>query len=107
MNVWIAVVLVGAGSYALRALPLFSARCRSLSAHTTATLERAGFASLAALAAGAARHQTMGVPSSAALAGGAALLVGGAVALRGRPLYVVAASGVGVHLVATALLTLR
>jgi len=106
MNVWIAILLVGAGSYALRALPLFSARCRSLSAETTATLERAGFASLAALAAGAARHQTIGVSGSAAVATGAALAVGAMFALRGRPMHFVALGGVGTHVAASALLTL-
>jgi branched-subunit amino acid transport protein len=106
MNVWIAVLLVGAGSYALRALPLFSARCRSLSVETTAKLERAGFASLAALAAGAARHQTIGVSGSVALASAVALVAGAVVALRGRPMYLVALAGVGAHLATTSIVTL-
>ena len=98
MNMWIAVLLVGAGSYLLRALPLFSLRCRSLPASTNATLERAGFASLVAMAAGAARHQTMGVSPGAALATGAALVVGAVVALRRRPMSLIALAGVAVHL---------
>ena len=101
MNVWMAVVLVGAGSYLLRALPLFSLRCRSLSASASAKLERAGFASLMALAAGAAHHQTTALSSGAALATVGALVVGAVVALSGRPMYLVALSGVGVHLALT------
>ena len=99
MNIWIAVLAVGAGSYALRAAPLFSPRCRTLSADATARLERAGLASLLALAAASMRHQVVGVSSSAAAASVAALLVGGVLALRGKPMHVVALVGLAAHLV--------
>jgi hypothetical protein len=104
MHVWIPVVLVGLGSYALRAAPLFSARCRDLSPVAIARLERAGFASLLALAVAAARRQSIGVPGDEALAAGVALGLGAVLALRGRKMHEVALAGLGAHLAVSAVL---
>lgn len=104
MRVWMAILLVGAGSYVFRAAPLFVGRVAQLSPHARATAERAGTASLVALAAITIRHQTVDVEASAAVAAAAAIAVGSVLAARRHALHTVAIAGVLVHLAVSAAL---
>lgn len=98
MRVWIAILLVGVGSYGLRAAPLFVARVAQLSPRARATAERAGAASLVALAVVTIRHQTLDVETTAAVSTLAALVAGTVLAARRHALHTVAITGVLVYL---------
>lgn len=102
MRVWIAVLLVGAGSYLFRAAPLFAGRVAQLPPRARVTAERAGAASLVALTAVTIRHHTLDVDAIAAVATLAALAVGTVLAARRHALHTVALAGVVVHLTVSA-----
>jgi branched-subunit amino acid transport protein len=105
VNVWIAIFAVGAGSYVFRAVPLFVPWVATPPPAVERVLTRSGNASLAALAAASARHQTTGVGTGAQLAVVAALCIGLAAARRGAPMHLVVVAGVFGHLVVGALVT--
>jgi branched-subunit amino acid transport protein len=104
MTTWIAVLTVGAGSYFFRVAPLFIGWFASPPSWLDRALRHAGSASLMALAATSVRLQLTDVTAAAAAGTIAAVLAGGALAVRGRPMWLVALVGVGVQLLLTSLL---
>jgi branched-subunit amino acid transport protein len=102
MNTWLAIVLVGLGSYALRLAPLLVAQQFTWPDPVDRGLRHAGTAALAYLViAPALGEARVGWPQAAGVAAG--ILIGLALALRGhRAVSVVAAGLVTAWLVTSA-----
>ncbi len=107
MSTWIAVILVGAGSYAARSIPLLRSRGHaSTGGWRDRLVRRAGLAAIAAMVAGSLRHHGQaGSPDALAAALTAAAVAAGAARRRSFGLAVAAglASYVLVHAAVAAL----
>jgi branched-subunit amino acid transport protein len=97
MRGWLAVLAVAAGSYAFRLGPLLAADRPRLVATLERALRFAGPAAASALAVKAVRAQTVGVDPADGLAALAAIVVGGALAIRRVPVAVVAVTGLALQ----------
>jgi branched-subunit amino acid transport protein len=107
MTLLAVMVLVGAGSYLLRVLPLLLANRIRLSTRVERVLADAVLAALAALLATAVHRLVTGSlsPGLTPVAGYAALAVGAAVALRGGSIGRVALAGAATTAVVVATTT--
>jgi branched-subunit amino acid transport protein len=96
---WLAMLLVGAGSYVFRVVPLLVLPRLQVPARVDAALRDGGTAAVTALIVSALTHRGGGVElTPSLLAVGAAL----ALALRGCSLLRIVAGGLGVYAVAVA-----
>ena len=102
MSVLIAVLVVGAGSLAFRAVPLLGAR--HLPTVLTNAAGLAGLAVIAALTTRAALHHEDTAIPSAPLVAAVSIGVGLLLALRGRSVAVAVAAGLATYLVLAATL---
>jgi branched-subunit amino acid transport protein len=94
MNTWLAVVLVGLGSYALRLAPLLLTQWFTWPDPVHRGLQHAGTAALAYLVVAPALDEArVGWPQAAGVAAG--VLIGMALALRGHRAVWVIAAGLG------------
>jgi branched-subunit amino acid transport protein len=104
VNAWIAVLLVGAGSYAFRLAPVLALGRGSPPPWVTRVLRLAGPAALTAMAATAvAQHERPG-QAGAPLALGAAVAVGALAARRRRPAVAGLAAGLATYWVSSLLI---
>lgn len=92
--IWLVILAVGLGSYAMRAVPLFTIGRLAPSERTARAIERAGAAALVALA----TTSVAGTAAGGSLASVLAIVAGGIMAIRGATLSRVVATGVVVHL---------
>jgi len=90
MRTWLAVLAVGAGSYAFRALPMLVLARGPVSPTFERTVRHAGVAAVTALLVGSVRHAAEGGEPAAVLG---AVAAGSAAALRGASALVVLAVG--------------
>lgn len=97
MNAWLAIVLVGAGSYGMRFVPLLLADRWAPGPRMDRALRQAGTAALTALAVAGLRAEPLTATGGDTAVTGAAVLVGSVAALRGHSLTVVVGAGVAVH----------
>ena len=96
MTTWIAVLAVGAISYALRAVPLFSRRFAAPGPRMAQFFADAGTASLTAIIVLSLRHDLASFDRHA-LVVATAFAIGIGVARRGRPLPIVVSSGMAAY----------
>jgi branched-subunit amino acid transport protein len=94
MNVWIAVGVVGLGSFAMRVLPLVTLGRAELTERTQAAIARAGLAAVAALIAVSTRSAAHGSTTVPALA---AVGVASVLGARGASMMRLVASGGAVY----------
>jgi branched-subunit amino acid transport protein len=98
MSTLLAIVLVGAGSYALRSLPLLTGGRGLAGERTTHILDNAAAAAVIAVIV----QDVIGAPSrSAGLAMVAALVAAGVLAVRHRSTGLIVVVGIAVYTVAT------
>lgn len=97
---WLAIISVGLGSYAMRVVPLFTVGRLDLAPRVERALARAGTAALTALTVGAVLDVGTG---DAVIPTLAAVVAGGSIAVRGGSLLRVVTCGVIVNLVITGL----
>jgi branched-subunit amino acid transport protein len=93
MNMWLAIVLVGLGSYAFRLIPLLLGERMRLSERADATLRHTAVAAMTALMVLGVRRITSDPFSPDTIPVGIALAISGAVALRGRSMAIVVLCG--------------
>ena len=96
MRTWIAVLAVGALSYALRAVPLFSRRFAAPNPRRAQFFADAGTASLTAIVVLSLRHDVARFDRHALIVA-SAFAVGIWVAQRGRSLPIVVSSGMAAY----------
>jgi branched-subunit amino acid transport protein len=101
MSMWLAVVLVGLGSYALRVVPLLLGERLRLPERVDATLRDAAVAAMTALMVLGVKSVGTEPSGPDALAVGLALATSGTVALVGRSMPVVVLSGAVAYGLAT------
>ena len=94
MNVWIAVLGVGVGSYLLRAVPLMVLARVALGARVEERIGRAGVAAIAAMIAISTRSAARGDATFATLA---AVVLGAGLALRGASMLRIMVLGGSVY----------
>ena len=103
MTTWIAVVLVGLGSYAFRVIPMLVGGRARRPGRVDRAIDHAGLAALTALVvAGVQDHDGGGRPG-AALWAVAAVIAGTAVARRGGSMLAVVVAGLGSYWLLTLL----
>jgi branched-subunit amino acid transport protein len=102
--VWQAVLLVGAGSYLMRLLPLLLTGRLAVPDRVALLLRDAGTAALTAVLVSAAGAVAQQRPGAEVVVLGGCLLVGGLLAYAGRSVVVVVAGGAAAY--AVGLLTL-
>ena len=104
MTMWLAVILVGLGSYAFRLLPLLLGERIRLSKRADATLRRTAIAAMTALMVLALKKITPDPLSPEIIPVGMALAISGAVAVRRRSMATVVLCGAVTYGVAVAAL---
>jgi branched-subunit amino acid transport protein len=104
MTAWLAVGLVGAGSYGFRLVPLLLADRWTPGPRLEAGLRHAGIAALAAIAATSVRAPSLTGDAASAVATAAAIGVGAVAARRRWPMVALVAAGAAAHLGTTLLL---
>jgi branched-subunit amino acid transport protein len=97
VTAWIAIALVGSGSYAFRLLPLLLADRWTPGPRVARTLRHSGIAALAAIAASSLHAPSLSGSPRATLAALAALAVGAERAHRGASMAVVVGAGAATH----------
>ena len=93
MRMWLAVVLVGLGSYAFRVLPMLVGERLRLSDRADATLRHAAVGSMTALLVLGVKQVTAEPTSPDAIAAAVAVACSAAAALRGRRMPLVVLCG--------------
>lgn len=96
MTLWIVVLVVGAASLALRALPLLASDAVRLGPRAREGLRHAGIGAIAALLVASLLPHGAG-PAHPDVAMLVALAVGAGLALRGASMLVVVAAGAAAH----------
>lgn len=102
MSMWLAVLLVGLGSYVLRAVPLLLGERVQLPADVDAALHHAAVGAMTALLVLGVMHTVDRPFSTDGLAAALALAVAGAVGLRGHAMPLVVLSGGATYALALA-----
>jgi branched-subunit amino acid transport protein len=93
MSMWLAIVLVGLGSYAFRVVPLLLGERMRLSERADAALRHAAVGAMTALMVLGVERVTADPLSRDAIPVGAALAISGMVALLGRSMPLVVLCG--------------
>ena len=93
MNMWLAVVLVGVGSYAFRLVPLLLGQRNRISERADATLRHTAIAAMTALMVLGVKKITADPFSPDTIPVAVALAVSAAVALLGRSMAIVVLCG--------------
>jgi branched-subunit amino acid transport protein len=93
MTMWLAIVLVGLGSYAFRLAPLLLGERLTLSARADATLRHAAVGAMTALLVLGVKQVSTDPISPGSVALGLALATSGTLALAGRTMPVVVVCG--------------
>jgi branched-subunit amino acid transport protein len=93
MNMWLAIVLVGLGSYAIRLVPLLLGERMRLSERADRTLRHTAVAAMTALMVLAVKKISADPLSPDTIPVGVALAISGAVALLGRSMAIVVLCG--------------
>jgi branched-subunit amino acid transport protein len=96
VTTWIALLVVGAGSYAFRSLPLFVGRFATPTPRTRRLVGDAGLAAIVALVAGSLRHHADAWGPAHGVVAAAALAVTAGLSARGRPFPVALGAGLAV-----------
>jgi branched-subunit amino acid transport protein len=93
MSMWLAIVLVGLGSYALRVIPMLLGERVRLSQRTDVTLRHAAVGAMSALLVLGVKKVDADPVSPDTIAVGMALAVSGTVAILGRSMALVVLCG--------------
>jgi branched-subunit amino acid transport protein len=93
MNMWLAIVLVGVGSYAIRLVPLLLGERMRLSERADTTLRHTAVAAMTALMVLGVKRISSDPFSPDTIPVGMALAISAAVALRGRSMAIVVLCG--------------
>ena len=104
MITWLVVIAVGAGSFALRAVPILGSADWMRSRRVEQLMAHAGTAAIAAISVSAVEHAATGVDG--AIAPGAASAVALVMSVRGAPMWRVLLGGATAYGVLLALLSL-
>ena len=97
MTAWLAVGLVGAGSYAFRVVPLLLADRWTPGPRVARGLRHSGIAALAAIAASSLHSPSLTGSPGATAAALSALAVGAELARRGSSMAMVVGAGAATH----------
>lgn len=97
MTMWLAIVLVGAGTFVLRAAPMVGARRLEMSEQAQEALGHAASGAMAALLVMSVAHLSDGAAPSGILAALPAVAVALVLGHRGRPLPLIVVAGLAVY----------